>query len=129
MIPGSPGPVPAEIRRSGSAEDLEAQIGDLARIVAAGLTQLDGCGLCSAEQPDAVAQQHRHQVDEDLIHEPRADALSRKVSPENPDVLGTCRLLGGGDGLLDADGQERDAVGSLPWPVSEHEDRPQPGAP
>ena len=59
-------------RQNASAEDLEAQIGDLARIVAARLAQLDGCGPGNAEQPDAVAQQHWHRVDEDLIHEPGA---------------------------------------------------------
>src|ERR1039457_2072779 len=109
--------------RSGrSVRNLEGQVGDLACAVAAGLAQLDRRG-------PLTAQQHRYEVDEDLVYESGADALRRDVSPEYPDVLGACCVLGRGDGLLGAARQKRNVADGLPGPVSEHEHRAQPSAP
>src|ERR1039457_1486744 len=116
--------------RSGrSVRNLEGQVGDLACAVAAGLAQLDRRGPGHVEKWDAVAQQHRYEVDEDLVYESGADALRRDVSPEYPDVLGACCVLGRGDGLLGAARQKRNVADGLPGPVSEHEHRAQPSAP
>ena len=84
------------------SENLEGQVGDLACAVAARLAQLDRRGPGHVEKWDAVAQQHRYEVDEDLVYESGADAPRRDVSAEYPDVLGACCVLGRGDGLLGA---------------------------
>ena len=39
------------------------------------------------EEPDAVAEQHRQDVYQDLVHQPPPQALARHVSPEDLQVL------------------------------------------
>jgi hypothetical protein len=46
------------------------------------------------DEPHAVAQQNRHEVDHDLVEEAGAQALHGEVGPKDDDILAVC--CGGG---------------------------------
>ena len=66
---------------------------------------------------------------DDLVEEPRLEDLGGGRRPEHPDVAVAGRFSGGGDGVLDAAGDERHALtGLVAGAVGEHEDGSAPGA-
>ena len=80
-----------------------------------GALQLDRLGAYVVEQPDAVPEQDRHQVDVYLVEEPRSDALLHEARADHADVLVACdrfRLLYGAFEAV-RDERERRSFGNL----------------
>lgn len=72
--------------------------------------QLHRCLLDQAEQRDAGAEEHRHEVDVHLIRQARIEALAADVSAVDPDVLVPGDLPGSGHRVLDTRGDEDDVL-------------------
>src|ERR671921_2850037 len=90
--PKRPGPVGT------SLYDAESEVRDPSSLEHPGALQLDRFGAQVVEQPDAVPEQDRHQVDVYLVEESRSDALLHEARADHADVLVACdrfRLLYG----------------------------------
>jgi hypothetical protein len=62
------------------------------------------------EEPGTAAEDHRHQVDGDLVQQARVEALTRHLTAVDTDVPVPGDLLSGLDGLLDAAGDEHEVL-------------------
>jgi hypothetical protein len=81
-------------------------------------------------QPDALAEQDRHDVQVDLVDQSQLEQLTADGGREHLEVLAAGRRQPDPHRLGRAAGQERDALGGrrVLGVVGEHEDRPLPGA-
>ena len=81
-------------------------------------------------QPDALAEQDRQDVQVDLVDQSQLEKLAADGGREHLEVLAVGRRQPDPHRLGRAAVQERDPVGRrrVPGVVSEHEDRPLPGA-
>src|SRR5262245_14933748 len=78
--------------------------------------ELDGSRLVVGEKGRAVAQDHRDEVDADLVEEPGLERLARHLAAVHRDVLVACDLPGLRHGVFDAAGDEDEVVVGL-WSV------------
>ena len=74
-----------------------------------GPLQFDVIGGEPVEHPDATAQQHRHQIDLDLIEQARGDHLLHGFTAHHLDGASAGGGPGRGDRLIDAAGDEGEA--------------------
>src|ERR1700749_2106686 len=73
-------------------------------------------------EPDAVAEQHRQDIHQDLVHESPLQALTGHGSTEEFEVLAARGVQCRGDRLPDVTGEVRDLRGRWVWrPVGEDE--------
>jgi hypothetical protein len=101
--------------------DAEPEDGDGARPRAADRFQVYPRQARGGEA-DAVAEQHRQDVYQDLVDEPPPQALAGHVGAEDLQVLGTGGAARRGDGFPDVTGEERDRrVRRVRRPVGEDE--------
>src|SRR5919197_5630148 len=110
-----------------------AQYGHAALVTRRDRIELDRLAARALEQADAVANQHRGNVDDDLVEESFLQALPGDVRAEDDNVPLAGRLLGDGHRLLDVDVQKApgDALDDRRVGrriVSKHEERSLEGA-
>jgi hypothetical protein len=81
-------------------------------------------------QPDALAEQDRHDVQVDLVDQSQLEQLAADGGREHLEVLAAGRRQRDPHGLGRAAAQERNSLGGgrVLGVVGEHEDRPLPGA-
>jgi hypothetical protein len=60
------------------------------------------------KQPDAAAEQDRHQIDLDFVKQPGLKTLLRDIRAADPDASASCDCLSLSDGALDAIRDERE---------------------
>jgi hypothetical protein len=92
--------------------------------------QADRLAAGAVVQPDAVAEQDRHDVQVDLVDQSQLEKLTADGGREHLEVLATGRRQPDPYRLGRAAVQERASVGGrrVLGVVGEHEDRPRPGA-
>src|SRR6185437_2197264 len=107
----------------GLLADAEAQDGDGALLPAVERFQVYPLETRGVEEPDAVTEQHGHDIHQDLVHETPPQALTSHVSTEDFEVLPAGCRQGGGDRFPDITAE----VGDIRFPrvgrlMSEDED-------
>ena len=100
------------IRRSRELlADAEPEDGDATRLRAADRFQVYPGEARGGVEPDAVAEQHRQDVYQDLVDESPLQALAGHVSAEDFEVLAARRVQCRGDRFPDVTGEVRDIRG------------------
>ena len=84
----------------------EAKDGDGSRLRAAERFQVCPLDTRGGVEPDAVPEQHRHDVHQDLVHEPAPQALTGHVGTEDFEVLPARSVQCRGDRFPDVPGAE-----------------------
>ncbi|MDB5058454.1 MAG: hypothetical protein JWO59_1926 [Chloroflexi bacterium] len=105
----------------GSLDDAQPEVRRLRRLGQAEAFELDGRPARVIEQPDAVAEQHRHDAHEDLVDHSRLEALPGDLGADDVDVLVARGGFGRGESageVTDEGGTRHRRVGGV---VGEHE--------
>ena len=102
--------------------DPEPEDGDRSRPGAVDRFQVYPSEARGREEANAVAEQDRQDIDQDLIHESPPQALTGHVSTDDFEVLAARGVQGRGDRCPDVTGEERDRrVRRVRWLVGEDE--------
>ena len=92
----------------GLLADAEPKDGDGSRPCAVERFQVDPGEARGREKANAVAEQDRQDIHQDLVHEPPPQALTRHVSTDDFEVLAACGVQCRGNRFPDVTGEERD---------------------
>src|SRR6476469_1326671 len=92
-------------RRPGLLADAEPKDGDGSRPRAVERFQVAPVEARGREESNAVAEQDRQDVHQDLVHEPSPQALAGHVGTEDFEVLAARGVQRGGDGFPDITGE------------------------
>src|SRR5207248_1550096 len=88
--------------------DAEPKERDGSRPCALERFQVDPGESRGREKANAVTEQNRQDIHQDLVHEPSSQALTGHVSTDDFEVLAARGMQRGGDGFPDITGEERD---------------------
>ena len=113
--------------KPGLLADAEPEDGGVTRPRAADRLQIHP-GESRRRERDAIAEQHRQHIHQDLVDEPPSQALARHTGAEDLQVLAARSVQCGGNRFPDVTAEDRDIrVRWLRRPVREEEERPEKG--